>query len=32
MLSAEGQDVVIRAGFHPLDADTVMRGLAKLGE
>jgi phosphate transport system substrate-binding protein len=32
MLSAEGQDVVIRAGFHPLDAGTVMRELAKLEE
>ena len=32
MLSAEGQDVVLRAGFHPLDAATVMRELAKLGD
>jgi phosphate transport system substrate-binding protein len=32
MLSAEGQEVVIRAGFHPLDAETVMRERAKLGE
>jgi phosphate transport system substrate-binding protein len=32
MLSAEGQDVVIRAGFHPLDAATVKRELAKLGD
>jgi phosphate transport system substrate-binding protein len=32
MLSADGQDVVVRAGFHPLDAATVMRQLAKLGD
>jgi phosphate transport system substrate-binding protein len=32
MLSAEGQGVVVRAGFHPLDAATVKRELAKLGE
>ncbi len=30
MLSAEGQRVVIRAGFDPLDAGTVARQLAKL--
>jgi phosphate transport system substrate-binding protein len=30
MLSAEGQRVVIKAGFHPLDADTVARQRAKL--
>jgi phosphate transport system substrate-binding protein len=32
MLSAEGQRVVIKAGFHPLDAATVARQLAKLEE
>jgi phosphate transport system substrate-binding protein len=32
MLSAEGQRVVIKAGFHPLDADTVTRQLTKLQE
>jgi phosphate transport system substrate-binding protein len=30
MLSAEGQEVVARAGFHALDAETVSRELAKL--
>jgi phosphate transport system substrate-binding protein len=30
LLSAEGQQVVIRAGFHPLDADSVAVQLAKL--
>jgi phosphate transport system substrate-binding protein len=30
MLSAEGQAVVIKAGFHPLDAATVARQLDKL--
>jgi phosphate transport system substrate-binding protein len=32
MLSAEGQGVVVRAGFHPLDAATVTRELAKLAD
>jgi phosphate transport system substrate-binding protein len=32
LLSAEGQSVVIRAGFHPLDAEAVARQLAKLEE
>jgi phosphate transport system substrate-binding protein len=32
MLSAEGQRVVIKAGFHPLDADAVARQLDKLQE
>jgi phosphate transport system substrate-binding protein len=32
MLSAEGQRVVIKAGFHPLDAATVTRQRAKLEE
>jgi phosphate transport system substrate-binding protein len=32
LLSAEGQQVVIRAGFHPLDAATVNRQLARLDE
>jgi phosphate transport system substrate-binding protein len=32
LLSSDGQKVVIRAGFHPLDADTVSRQLAKLEE
>ncbi len=32
LLSAEGQQVVIRAGFHPLDAATVGRQLARLEE
>ncbi|HSL18312.1 MAG TPA: PstS family phosphate ABC transporter substrate-binding protein [Methylomirabilota bacterium] len=30
LLSADGQRVVMRAGFHPLDAGTVERQLAKL--
>jgi phosphate transport system substrate-binding protein len=30
ILSAEGQAVVIKAGFHPLDATTVARQLDKL--
>jgi phosphate transport system substrate-binding protein len=32
MLSAEGQRVVIKAGFHPLDADAVARQRNKLRE
>ena len=32
MLSAEGQRVVIKAGFHPLDAKTVARELYRLEE
>jgi phosphate transport system substrate-binding protein len=32
LLSAEGQEVVIRAGFHPLDAAEVSRQLARLEE
>jgi phosphate transport system substrate-binding protein len=32
VLSAEGQKVVIRAGFHPLDATEVSRQLAQLEE
>lgn len=31
MLSREGQEVVIRAGFHPLDAETAARELSKIG-
>jgi phosphate transport system substrate-binding protein len=32
MLSAEGQRIVIKAGFHPLDAASVTRQLSKLTE
>ena len=32
MLSAEGQRIVIKAGFHPLDAAAVRRQLDKLAE
>jgi phosphate transport system substrate-binding protein len=32
MLSAEGQAVVMKAGFHPLDADAVMGQRVKLGQ
>jgi phosphate transport system substrate-binding protein len=32
MLSAEGQRVVIKAGFHPLDAEAVARQRDKLRE
>lgn len=31
MLSEEGQRVVIRAGFHPIDAETAARELGKIG-
>ena len=32
ILSAEGQRIVVKAGFDPLDADMAARGLATLGD
>jgi phosphate transport system substrate-binding protein len=31
MLSAEGQEIIIKAGFDPIDADTASAQLAKMG-